>query len=88
MRYKARLVTKGYAQRERINYNEVFSPVVKHSSFRILLAFAAQYDYKLDQLNVKTAFLDGNLEEEIYIMLAQRPSTLVLMMINSCSYVY
>jgi len=57
----------GYAQREGINYNEVFSSVMKHSSIRILLALAAQYDYELDQLDVKTAFLHGDLEEEIYM---------------------
>ena len=48
IRYKVKLVAKGYAQREGINYNEVFSPVVKHSSIRILLALIAQYDYELD----------------------------------------
>jgi len=47
------LVTKGYAQREGIDYNEVFSHVVKHSSIRMLLALASQYDYELDQLDVK-----------------------------------
>jgi len=61
------LVAKGYAQRESIDYNEVFSPVVKHSHIRILLALAAQYDYELDQLNVKTTFLHSDLEEEIYM---------------------
>ena len=65
MRYKVRLEAKGYAQREGIDYNEVFSPVMKHSSIRILLALATQYDYELDQLDVKTAFLYGDLEEEI-----------------------
>jgi len=44
--YKARLVANDYAQREGINYNEVFSSVVKHSSIRILLALVAQYDYE------------------------------------------
>ena len=66
VRYKARLVTKGYTQREGIDYNEVFSPV-KHSSIRILLALVAQYELDLDQLDVKTAFLHGDLEEEIYM---------------------
>ena len=67
VRYKARLVAKGYAQREGIDYNEVFSPVVKHSSIRILLALVAQYELDLDQLNVKTAFLYDDLDEEIYM---------------------
>jgi len=61
------LVTKGYAQREGIDYNEVFSPIVKHSSIRILLALIAQYELDLDQLDVKTAFLYDDLDEEIYM---------------------
>jgi len=67
VRYKARLVAKGYAQREGIDYNEVFSPVVKHSSIQILLALVAQYELKLDQLDVKITFFHGDLEEEIYM---------------------
>ena len=65
--YKARLVAKSYAQKEGIDYNEVFSPVVKHSSIRILLALVAQFNMELVQMDVKTAFLHGDLEEEIYI---------------------
>ena len=61
------MVAKGYAQREGIDYNEVFSPVVKHSSIRILLALVAQYELDLHQLGVKTAFLYGDLDEEIYM---------------------
>ena len=67
VRYKARLVAKGYAQKEGIDYNEVFSPVVKNSSIRILLALVAQFNMELVQMDVKTAFLHGDLEEEIYI---------------------
>ena len=67
VRYKSRLVAKGYAQREEIDYNEVFSPVVKHSSIRILLELVAQYELDLDQLDVKTVFLRDDLDEEIYM---------------------
>lgn len=47
-RYKARLVAKGFTQRKRVDFNEVFSPMVKHSSIRILLSIAAYYDLELD----------------------------------------
>ncbi|KAE8703105.1 hypothetical protein F3Y22_tig00110474pilonHSYRG00127 [Hibiscus syriacus] len=58
---------KGYAQNEGIDYNEVFSHVVKHSSIRILLALVAKLNLELAQLDVKTAFLHGDLEDEIYM---------------------
>ena len=60
-------MAKGYAQREGIDYNEVFSHVIKHSSIRILLALAviAQYELDLDQLDVKTAFLHDELYDSV-----------------------
>ncbi|KAH9662167.1 hypothetical protein KPL70_024758 [Citrus sinensis] len=64
-KYKARLVARGFTQREGIDFNEIFSPVVKHSSIRILLAMVALLDLELEQMDVKTAFLHGNLEEQI-----------------------
>ena len=66
-RYKVRWGAKGYTHREDIDYNEVFSPVVKHSLIQILLALVTQYELELDQLDVKTAFLHGDLEEKIYM---------------------
>ncbi|GKD00830.1 retrotransposon protein, putative, ty1-copia subclass, partial [Tanacetum coccineum] len=65
--YKSRLVARGFTQRACIDYNEVLSPVVRHTSIRVILALIACKDYELDQLDVKTAFLHGNLEEVIYM---------------------
>ena len=66
-RFKARLVGKGYAQVEGIDYNEIFAPVVKHVSIRIMLSIVVNYDLELEQLDVKTAFLHGVLDEKIYM---------------------
>ncbi|KAH9806495.1 hypothetical protein KPL71_002780 [Citrus sinensis] len=67
-KYKARLVARGFTQREGVDFNEIFSPVVKHSSIRILLAMVALLDLELEQMDVKTAFLHGNLEEQILMV--------------------
>ncbi|WVZ92733.1 hypothetical protein U9M48_038777 [Paspalum notatum var. saurae] len=66
-RYKARLVAKGFSQIPGIDYNDVFSPVVKHSSIRALFGIIAMHNLEIEQLDVKTAFLHGDLEEKIYM---------------------
>lgn len=65
--YKARLVVKGFRQKHGINYDETFLSVAMLKSIRIMLAIVAYYDYEIWQMEVKTAFLNGNLEEDVYI---------------------
>ncbi|GJT44656.1 retrotransposon protein, putative, ty1-copia subclass [Tanacetum coccineum] len=67
VRFKARLVAKGYSQKEGIDYNEIFSLMVHHTFIRVLLSLVAHHDLELEQLDVKTAFLHGDLKEEIYM---------------------
>ena len=64
---KARLVAKGYVQTKGVDYNEVFSPVVKYSAIKILLALVTQLNLELIQMDVKIAFLHRDLEEKIYM---------------------
>ena len=66
-KYKARLVVKGYKQKEGLDYIDTYSPVTRITSIRILIALAAMHDLKIHQMDVKTAFLNGKLEEEIYM---------------------
>ena len=65
--FKARLVKKGFKQTHGIDYDETFSPVAMLKSIRIILAIAAYYDYEIWQMDVKTAFLNGNLLEDVYM---------------------
>ena len=66
-RYKARLVAQGYTQKYGTDYDETFCLVVRQESLRVLLALSVQYGLKLHQIDVTTAFLNGNLEEEVYM---------------------
>jgi len=65
--FKVRLVAKGFTQIEGRDYEETFSSMVRFASIRMLLALVVHLDLELFQMDVKTAFLNGNLEEEIYM---------------------
>jgi hypothetical protein len=66
-RNKARLVAKGYAQVAGLDFEETFAPMARLESIRILLAYAAHHSFKLFQMDVKSAFLNGPIKEEVYM---------------------
>jgi hypothetical protein len=67
VRNKSRLVSQGFNQKEGIDYEETFAPVARLEAIRILLAFSVAKGFKLHQMDVKSAFLNGVLEEEVYV---------------------
>jgi hypothetical protein len=70
-RWKARLVAQGYSQQPGIDYDEIYSPVVRFDSLRLLIALAAHHKWRPQQLDIKAAFLYGYLKEEIYMQLPE-----------------
>ncbi|WVZ95284.1 LOW QUALITY PROTEIN: hypothetical protein U9M48_041069 [Paspalum notatum var. saurae] len=67
VRHKARLVARGFVQREGVDFNEVFAPVARMESVRLLLALAATRGWNVHHMDVKSAFLNGDLKEEVYV---------------------
>ena len=71
-KFKARLVAKGYKQKHNVDYFNTYSPVTRIASIRILFAIASSYKLVVHQMDVKIAFLNGDLEEEIYMEQPER----------------
>ena len=61
-------MVQGFTQREGVDYNEVFAPVTNLGSIRIICALTTKYDLELDEMNVSTAYINGKLEEELYML--------------------
>jgi hypothetical protein len=66
-KFKSRLVTKGYSQVEGVDFDEIFSPVAKLTSIRVLMSLVATSDLEIEKMDAKIAFLHGDLEEVIYM---------------------
>ena len=66
-KYKARFVARGFSQVEGIDYDETFASVARYTSLRALISIAAEMGWKIHQMDVKTAFLNGIIQEEIYV---------------------
>ena len=67
VKHKARLVAKGYAQRHGVDYEEVFAPVARLETVRLILALAASGKWEVHHMDVKSAFLNGELQEQVYV---------------------
>jgi hypothetical protein len=74
-KYKARFVARGFSQVEGVDYDKTFAPLARYTSIRSIIALVASMGWKLHQMDVKTAFLNGGIEEEVYI---EQPEGLVI----------
>ena len=74
-KFKARLVAKGFTQKDGIDYFDTYAPVARISTIRVLVALASMHNLVIHQMDVKTAFLNGELQEEIYM---EQPEGFVL----------
>jgi hypothetical protein len=83
LKHKARLMVKGYVQRPGIDFDEVFAPVARLDSVRLLLAVAKQRRWEVHHMDVKTSFLNGELEEEVYV--AQQASSMLANLARFCA---
>lgn len=68
IKYKARLVAKGYVKKQGVDYDEVFAPVARMETIRLVIAVAASKGWEIHHLDVKTAFLHGELREEVFVV--------------------
>ncbi|GJV49100.1 retrovirus-related pol polyprotein from transposon TNT 1-94 [Tanacetum coccineum] len=84
-RYKARLVVKGFSQKKGIDFDEIFPPVVKMGSIRVVLGLAASLDLEVEQMDVKTGFLHGDLDKEIYM---EQPGRGLMIMTSTSLLLY
>ena len=75
-RYKARLVAKAYSQRANIDYDEVFAPVARLETVRLIISLSSQNNWRILQMDVKFAFLNGVIEVEVYISSNQKATKL------------
>jgi hypothetical protein len=66
-KFKARFVARGFSQKEGIDYDEIFAPVSRYTSIRVIISLASVFDWKLHQMDVKTAFLNDEVEKEVYM---------------------
>ncbi|KAF0706195.1 hypothetical protein As57867_006775, partial [Aphanomyces stellatus] len=76
-KYKARLVIKGFLQRYGLDYLEIFAPVLRYNTLRLVLFLVACNSWKIRQMDVKTAFLNGSLDDDTEIYMAQPPNFVV-----------